>query len=79
MRKQARPGTNVRGTNVRYQRAAHRVLTGKNQDLTPSSSPKAVIAACMHKLVLLIYGILKSGVPFNPNFGQPRLDLQDGI
>jgi hypothetical protein len=54
-------------------------LTGKNQDLTPSSSPKAVIAACMHKLVLLIYGILKSGVPFNPNFGQPRLDLQDGI
>ena len=42
-------------------------------------APKAVIAACMHKLVLLIYGILKSGLPFNPNFGQPRLDLQDGI
>lgn len=42
-------------------------------------APKAVIAACMHKLVLLIYGILKSGTPFNPQFGAPRLDFQDGI
>ncbi|HWR88202.1 MAG TPA: IS110 family transposase [Acidiferrobacterales bacterium] len=42
-------------------------------------APKAVIAACMHKLVLLIYGILKSGTPFNPQFGAKRLDFQDGI
>jgi transposase len=42
-------------------------------------APKAVIAACMHKLVLLIYGILKSGTPFNPTFGAQRLDFQDGI
>jgi transposase len=42
-------------------------------------APKAVIAACMHKLVLLIYGILKSGAPFNPNFGAQQLDFQDGI
>lgn len=42
-------------------------------------APKAVIAACMHKLVLLIYGILKSGTPFNPHFGAQRLDFQDGI
>jgi transposase len=42
-------------------------------------APKAVIAACMHKLVLLIYGILKSGTPFNPQFGVQRLDFQDGI
>lgn len=42
-------------------------------------APKAIIAACMHKLVLLVYGIVKSGIPFNPNFGPPRLDLQDGI
>jgi transposase len=42
-------------------------------------APKAVIAACMHKLVLLIYGIVKSGVPFNPQFGVHRLDFQDGI
>jgi transposase len=42
-------------------------------------APKAVIAACMHKLVLLIYGILKSGRPFDPQFGAARLDLQDGI
>ena len=42
-------------------------------------APKAVISACMHKLVLLIYGILKSGVPFNPQFGAQQLDFQDGI
>lgn len=42
-------------------------------------APKAVIAACMHKLVLLIYGILKSGTPFNSQFGAQRLDFQDGI
>ena len=42
-------------------------------------APKAVIAACMHKLVLLIYGVLKSGTPFNPRIGIPRLDFQDGI
>jgi transposase len=41
-------------------------------------APKAVIAACMHKLVLLIYGILKSGTPFNPQFGVQRLDFEDG-
>lgn len=46
---------------------------------TAGLAPKAVIAACMHKLVLLIYGILKSGTPFNPMFGAQRLDLQDGI
>jgi transposase len=27
-----------------------------------------VIAACMRKLLVLIYGILKSGVPFDPNY-----------
>ena len=42
-------------------------------------APKAVIAACMHKLVLLIYRILRSGIPFNPQFGAQRLDFQDGI
>lgn len=42
-------------------------------------APKAVVAACMHKLVLLIYGILKSGTPFNPNFSANRLDFEDGI
>jgi len=46
---------------------------------TTGLAPKAVVAACMHKLVLLIYGILKSGTPFNPHFGAQQLDLQDGI
>ena len=42
-------------------------------------APKAVIGACMHKLVQLIYGVLKSGVPFDPSITRPRLDFQDGI
>jgi transposase len=42
-------------------------------------APKAVVAASMHKLVHLIYGILKSGTPFNPQLTVHRLDFQDGI
>lgn len=42
-------------------------------------APKAVISASMHKLVRLIYGVIKSGVAFNPNFLGNRLDFQDGI
>ena len=42
-------------------------------------APKAVIGAVMHKLAHLIYGVVKSGVPFH--IAQPRLklDTQDGI
>ena len=42
-------------------------------------APKAVVAASMHKLVHLIYGILKSSTPFNANFLAASLDIQDGI
>jgi transposase len=28
-------------------------------------APKAVVGACMHKLAVLIYGVLRSGVPFD--------------
>lgn len=42
-------------------------------------APKAVIGAVMRKLTHMIYGVIKSGQPFNPNLGQPRLDFQDGI
>lgn len=42
-------------------------------------APKAVIGACMHKLVHLIYGVVKSGVPFDPQRAVMRLDIQDGI
>jgi len=41
--------------------------------------PKAVISACMHKLVHLIYGVLKSGTSFDPRFAHAHLDIQDGI
>jgi hypothetical protein len=42
-------------------------------------APKAVVGACMHKLAVLIYGVLRSGVPFDPRIAMPRLDLEDGI
>jgi len=42
-------------------------------------APKAVVAACMHKLVHLIYGILKSRTAFNANFVVVQLDSKDGI
>jgi transposase len=42
-------------------------------------APKAVIAACMHKLVLLIYGVMRSGRPFDANFCRAGVDFQDGI
>lgn len=42
-------------------------------------APKAVVGAAMRKLVHLIYGIVKSGVPFDANFGVRSLDFQDGI
>jgi transposase len=42
-------------------------------------APKAVLAACMHKLVLLIYGVVRSGRPFDANFCRAGVDFQDGI
>ena len=42
-------------------------------------APKAVIGAVMRKLAHLIYGVVKSGVPFDPRQAMPRLDTQDGI
>lgn len=42
-------------------------------------APKAVVGAVMRKLAHIIYGVIKSGQPFNPNLGQIRLDYQDGI
>ena len=42
-------------------------------------APKAVVGAVMRKLVHLIYGVIKSGKPFDINIAMPRLDYQDGI
>lgn len=46
---------------------------------TAGLAPKAVVGACMHKLTMLIYGVLRSGVPFDPRIAMPKLDFQDGI
>ena len=42
-------------------------------------APKAVVGAVMRKLAHLIYGVIKSGQPFDASFSACRLDLQDGI
>ena len=57
---------------------------GKRKDLTPALSaaglaPKAVVGAVMRKLAHFIYGVIKSGKPFDANYGMPTLDFQDGI
>ena len=42
-------------------------------------APKAVVGAAMRKLVHLIYGVVKSGKPFDANFATSGLAIQDGI
>lgn len=41
-------------------------------------APKAVIGAVMRKLAHLIYGVVRSGVPFDMSKAMPRVDFQDG-
>ena len=33
----------------------------------------------MHKLAMLIYGVLRSGQPFDVDFEKKKLAIQDGI
>lgn len=40
---------------------------------------KAVIGAVMHKLVHLIYGVIRTGKPFDANYISNGLAIQDGI
>lgn len=42
-------------------------------------APKAVIGAVMRKLAHFIYGVIKSGKPFDVKRAMPQLDFQDGI
>ena len=42
-------------------------------------APKAVIGAVMRKMAHLIYGVINSGIPFDPRIATPRLDFQEGI
>lgn len=42
-------------------------------------APKAVVGAAMRKLAHLIYGVVKSGRPFDANFSTNELAIQDGI
>lgn len=47
--------------------------------LTTGMAKRAVIAAVMHKLTHLIFGVLKTGRPFDANYLSNRLAIQDGI
>lgn len=47
--------------------------------LATGMAKKAVICAVMHKLTHLIYGVIRTGKPFDANYLPKRLALQDGI
>ena len=53
-------------------------IFGERMKLT-GLAPKAVVGACMHKLAMLIYGVLRSGQPFDVDFEKKKLAFQDGI
>ncbi|AKJ31967.1 hypothetical protein AAW51_5276 [Caldimonas brevitalea] len=38
-------------------------------------APKAVVGACMHKLVLLIFGVVRSRRAFDASLAMPKLDF----
>ncbi|MES1953273.1 hypothetical protein [Salinisphaera hydrothermalis] len=42
-------------------------------------APKAIVGASMRKLVHLIYGVVKSGQPFNAEIPMAGLEIQEGI
>jgi hypothetical protein len=46
---------------------------------TNGMAKKAVIGAVMHKLVHLIYGVIRTGKPFDANYLSKGLAIQDGI
>jgi transposase len=44
------------------------------QRLKAQNKPgKVIVVACMHKLLAIAYGVLKSGKPFNPNHLKPMV------
>jgi transposase len=47
--------------------------------LATGMAKKAVIGAVTHKLTHLIYGVIRTGKPFDANFLSNRLAIQDGI
>ena len=56
------------------------VLAAMTQRLASRGlSPKAIVGACMRRLVHLIYGVVKSGRPFDMNIPMAGLAIQDGI
>ena len=40
---------------------------------------KSAVLASMHKLVHIMYAVVRKGINFDPRFGQLALDVQDGI
>ena len=51
------------------------ILMAMKQRLTDAGKAKMVIVgAAMRKLVHIIYGVLKNGMPFNANYGEKSLD-----
>lgn len=44
------------------------------QRLKAQNKPgKVIVVACMHKLLAIVYGVLKSGKPFDPHYLKPKV------
>lgn len=46
---------------------------------TKSHAPKAFIGICIPKMAILIFGVLRFGLPFDPTSSVPKLEVQVGI
>jgi transposase len=56
------------------------VIKAFRDRLTAAGKPKkAAVIAAMHKLLHIIYGVVRSGQPFDPNYRRLALDAQDSI
>jgi hypothetical protein len=45
------------------------ILIALKERLTAAGKPKmAIVGAAMRKLIHIIYGVLKNGMPFNPHY-----------
>ena len=56
-----------------------RIKAFRDRLVAAGKPKKSAVLASMHKLVHLMYAVVRKGVAFDPRFGQVAIDVQDGI
>lgn len=74
---QLRTALYMPGLVARHHNPALKVFGDRLRDR--GLNKKAVVCAVMRKLVHIIYGVIKSGKPFDATLAMPSLDFKDGI